>query len=73
MVSFYCNVSDRMTTFVDTRDYGYKIYIIFHIYYSGLSMLMPFLMALDTKKLVHYTRDWALFQVGCVSKTELSK
>jgi hypothetical protein len=57
-----------MATFFETTDYGYKIYIIFHIYYSGISMLMPFSMALDTKKLVHYTRDWVLLQVGCVSK-----
>jgi hypothetical protein len=68
MVSLYCNVSDHMATFFDRRDYGYKIYIIFHIYYSAFSMFMPFFMALDTKKLVHYTRDWVLFQVGCVSK-----
>jgi len=66
MVSLYCNVTDRMATILARRDSDYKIYTILLIYYSALSMFLPIFMALDTKKLVHYTSEWVLFQVGCI-------
>jgi hypothetical protein len=31
-------------------------------------MFLPVFMALDTKKLVHYTSEWVQFQVGCIWK-----
>jgi hypothetical protein len=67
MVSLYCNVTDRMATILDRRDFDYKIYIALHIYSSACSMFLPIFMALDTKKLVHYTSEWVLFQVGFIS------
>jgi hypothetical protein len=68
MVSFYCNVTDRMATILYGRDFDYKIYITLLIFYSACSMFLPIFMALDTKKLVHYTSEWVLFQVGCMLK-----
>ena len=66
MVSFYCNVTDRMATIFDRRDFDYKIYMAVLIFYSACSIFLPIIMALDTKTFVHYTREWALFQVGCI-------
>jgi hypothetical protein len=66
MVSFYWNVTDRMAAIFDRRDFDYKIYMALLIFYSACSIFLPIFMALDTKTFVHYTREWALFQVGCV-------
>ena len=66
LVSMYCNVTDRMATFLDRRDFKGKIYILLRILVSALSMFLPVFMALDTKKLVHYTSEWVQFQVCCI-------
>jgi hypothetical protein len=66
LVSVYCNVTDLLATFLDRRDFNGKIYIILHMFVPALSMFLPVFMALDTKKLVHYTSEWVQFQVGCI-------
>jgi len=66
LVSVSCNVTDRMAIFLDRRDFNDKMYITLHIYSSAFSMFLPLFMALDTKKIVHYTSEWVLFQVGCI-------
>ena len=68
LVSVYCNVTDRMAIFLGRRDFNNKMYITLHIITSAFSMFLPIFMALDTKKFVHYTSEWVLFQVGCILK-----
>jgi hypothetical protein len=68
MVSLYCNVTERMATILDRRDFDHKIYSILLIFYSAFSMFSPIFMALDKKKLVHYTSEWVQFKVGCILK-----
>jgi hypothetical protein len=64
----YCSFTDRLAAFLDRRDFNDKIYITLHIFTSSFSMFLPIFMALDTKKFVHYTSEWVLFQVGCMLK-----
>jgi uncharacterized membrane protein YczE len=64
----YCSVTDRLAIFLGRRDFNEKIYSILHIFTSALAMFLPIFMALDTKKLVHYTSEWVQFQVGCILK-----
>jgi hypothetical protein len=63
-----CSVTDRLAILFGRRDFNDKIYITLHIFTSALSMFLPIFMALDTKKLVHYTSEWVRFQIGCILK-----
>jgi hypothetical protein len=54
-----------MAAFIDRRDFDYKIYIVLLIFYTACSMFMPIFMTSGRQKLVHYTNEWVLVQVGC--------
>lgn len=64
-VSVYCNIIYLMAFIHDSRNFDHKIHITLYICASSLSIFVPICMALDVKKLVHYTSEWVQFQVGC--------
>ncbi|XP_021915032.1 gustatory and odorant receptor 63a-like [Zootermopsis nevadensis] len=63
MVSFYCNLQERMMALHDSRNFDYKIYNVLHVSISGSCLVVPLIMALDLKKLVLYTGEWMQYQI----------
>jgi hypothetical protein len=64
MISVYFSIRDRMFTIHSRRDFDYKIYNALHIFVSGSCILSPIAIAVDAKKIVRYTSEWVMLQVG---------